>query len=262
VTRVPPREAHLLLAHVLGKTREWVMAHADAPLTPTQTEEYQALIAQAEQGVPLPYLLGHWEFFGLDFKVSPAVLIPRPETELLVERALLYKPQRVADVGTGSGIIGVTLAVKLPQARIVASDGSAEALAVAKANAEHQGVSERITFIESDLLESYPPQPFDLICANLPYIPSADLNGLAVAEHEPRLALDGGADGLDLIRRLVDQAKDFLTASGRLLLEIEYRQGQSGAALAQATFPKARIQVHKDLSGLDRLIEVSLTASD
>jgi release factor glutamine methyltransferase len=262
VTAVPPREAQLLLAHVLGKTREWVMAHADAPLTPEQTEQYKALIAQAEQGVPLPYLLGHWEFFGIDFKVSPAVLIPRPETELLVERALLYEPQRIADVGTGSGIIAVTLAVKIPQAQIVASDRSAEALAVAKANADQQGVAERINFIKSDLLESYPAQQFDLICANLPYIPSADLNGLPVAEHEPRLAFDGGADGLDLIRRLLSQAKDFLTPSGRLLLEIEYRQGETGAALAQAAFPKAQVKVHQDLSGLDRLIEVSLTVSD
>lgn len=259
MTQLSPREAQLLLANVLGRTREWVIAHPDAPLTPEQTQTYQALLAQAGAGVPLPYLLGHWEFFGLDFQVSPAVLIPRPETELLVEQALLRKPTSIADVGTGSGIIAITLAAKLPQAQVIASDLSIEALAVAQANAQHLGVAERVTFIQSDLCEAYPAQKFDLICANLPYIPSADLTDLPVAQHEPRLALDGGPDGLDLIRRLLQQAHSYLAPQGGLLLEIEYRQGPQAAALAQAAFPTAQVHIHQDLAGLDRLIAVSLT---
>jgi release factor glutamine methyltransferase len=244
---------------VLGKTREWVIAHPDAPeITPEQTEQFNALVTRAEAGVPLPYLLGHWEFFGLNFKVSSAVLIPRPETELLVERALLRKPKHIADVGTGSGIIGITLAVKLPEALVTASDVSAEALAVAQANARELGVANRITFVKSDLLESYPPERFDLICANLPYIPSGELAGLAVAEHEPRLALDGGMDGLELIRRLLGQAAGALAPSGGMLLEIEYRQGAEAARLAQAAFPEGKVQIHKDLAGLDRVVEIEL----
>ncbi len=253
---IPPRETQLLLAHVLGRPREWVIAHPDTPLTLEQTDRYHALLARAEAGVPLPYLLGHWEFFGLDFQVTPAVLIPRPETELLVELALKRRPQAIADVGTGSGIIAITLAVKLSGAQVVASDLSPEALAVASANAKQHNVTERITFLQSELLESYSAQRFDLICANLPYIPAGDLENLEVARHEPRLALDGGPDGLSLIRRLLTQAPRQLAPGGRVLLEIEYRQGQAVGALAREAFPGADIHIHQDLAGLDRVVEI------
>jgi release factor glutamine methyltransferase len=270
-TPVPRREAQLLLAHVLGKTREWVMAYPEAEITTEQREQFEALIAQAKRGVPLPYLLRHWEFFGLDFIVTPDVLIPRPETELLVERALSsikrqtsgtardqHANVKILDVGTGSGIIAVTLAAKLPEASVTAVDISTAALNIAKQNAEKHGVAERVEFIESDLLSSIESgKTFDLICANLPYIPSTDVNTLEVANHEPKLALDGGEDGLALISRLLTNAPHVLAHGGTILLEIEYRQGEAVKTFAQTIFPNATVTVHKDLAGLDRVIEIN-----
>jgi len=269
------RESSLLLAHALGKSREWVIAHPEAELTPEQRERYTALIAQAANGMPLPYLLGHWGFFGLDFLVTPDVLIPRPETELLVERAIAklqfqIPNSKLVDIGTGSGIIAVALAAKLPQAHITAADISPAALAVAKTNAEKHSVADRITFVHSDLLSSFITRPqqgvhpssFDLIVANLPYVPSADLDTLPVAKHEPRLALDGGPDGLRLIRRLLADAPKVLAPVGAILLEIEYRQGEAVAALAREAFPNAVVKVHKDLAGLDRAIEINETMNN
>ena len=190
------------------------------------------------------------------------MLIPRPETELLVERALGWlreHPDRraAADVGAGSGCIAVTLARHTPDLHVAAVDRSPAALDVTRQNARAHGVDARIDFFQADLLGSVPGS-FDLICANLPYIPSADVNGLAVARHEPRLALDGGPDGLDLIRRLLAQLPTRLSPGGLALFEIEYRQGQSATALAQAAIPAARVQILPDLSGLDRILEVAL----
>jgi release factor glutamine methyltransferase len=262
-TTIPNRESQLLLAHVLGKSREWVMAYAETEITPAQHQQFETLITRANAGEPLPYLLGHWEFFGLDFIVSPAVLIPRPETELLIERALAITSgqPRILDVGTGSGIIAVTLAAKLPTASITATDTSPAALGIAQQNAQKHGVADRITFIESDLLSSFVTQSghsvFDLLTANLPYIPSADVNTLEVTKHEPRLALDGGPDGLDLIRRLLMDAPAILAPNGAVLLEIEYRQAPTVTAHAQTAFPNACITVHKDLAGFDRVVEVN-----
>lgn len=267
-TPLPPRELQLLLAHVLNQSREWVIAHSEVELTPDQLERFKSLVAQAERGVPLPYLLGHWEFFGLDFIVTPAVLIPRPETELLVERAIILASQqsaisnpqsKILDVGTGSGIIAVTLATKLPNAQITATDLSPAALAIAKANADQHNVADRIQFIEADLLLPLfiLHCSFDIVCANLPYIPSADLATLDVVKHEPTLALDGGPDGLNLIRRLLTDAPQLLAPNGAILLEIEYRQGEAVSALAREVFPGASITVHKDLAGLDRVVEIN-----
>ncbi len=263
-TAILPRISSLLLAHVLGKSREWVFAHPEAELTAEQHERFAALAEQAASGTPLPYLLGHWEFFGLDFIVTPDVLIPRPETELLVEKALQTSKSQnpnfqIVDVGTGSGIIAVALAVKLPYAHVTATDISPAALVVAKANAEKHNVADRITFVKSDLLSSFITHrsSFNIIAANLPYIPSADLDTLAVAKHEPRLALDGGPDGLSLIRRLLTDAPKVLAPGGTIMLEIEYRQGEA-AALAREAFPDARVEVHKDLAGLDRVVEIGV----
>ena len=268
---IPQREAQLLLAHVLDKPREWVIAHPEQSLTPEQQTRFTDLTTQAANGVPLPYLLGHWEFFGLDFVVTPDVLIPRPETELLVEKSQISGTAReqhaksqnpkIVDVGTGSGIIAVTLAIKLPLAQLTATDISPAALAVAQTNAQRHHVADRITFIESDLLSASPflinHLTFDIILANLPYIPSNDLVSLAVTQHEPALALDGGPDGLGLIRRLLTEAPRLLAPGGRILLEIEYRQGAAVSALARNIFPTAQVQVHQDLAGLDRVVEVN-----
>ncbi|MBI3244484.1 MAG: peptide chain release factor N(5)-glutamine methyltransferase [Chloroflexi bacterium] len=273
INPLPHREAALLLAHTLGQSREWVLAHPEAELTPEQGERFAKLVEQAEHGVPLPYLLGQWEFFGLNFKITPDVLIPRPETELLVEKAIVISEQwavnsereqgtgdgslfTVVDVGTGSGIIAVTLAVKLPHAHIVATDISAAALDVARANAVAHGVANRVQFIHGDLLEGV--DKVNLICANLPYIPTAELETLPVARHEPALALDGGPDGLRVIERLLATAGDHLLPGGALLAETAATQGKAAASLACHYFPSARVEVHKDLAGLDRLLLIEM----
>ncbi len=246
-----------------------------------------------EAGEPLPYLLGHWEFFGLDFIVTPAVLIPRPETELMVEQALRWLQARfgtrdvsacrVVDVGCGSGCVAIALAANfrgLPRAtsrglHVTAVDLSPQALEVARRNVERHALAGRVTLVQADML---PPQPpvFDLICANLPYIPSAKLDDLSVARWEPRSALDGGPDGLALIRRLLQQAAErlaerspapvFGAGGGLLLLEIELSQGMAVALLARQAFSRweeqggnVQVDVLPDLAGLDRLVRVEIS---
>jgi release factor glutamine methyltransferase len=183
------------------------MAHPEIP-DQAQLDPEQA-VCRFENGEPLPYILGHWEFLGIEFGITPEVLIPRPETELLVEKAIAWlqeSPVRrtVADVGTGSGIIAVSVAVHIPDAQVLATDISYQALRVARANARKFDVSSRIDFIQCDILPQHPdPLPtqghFDLICANLPYIPTESLHRLPIYQREPTIALDGGEDGLDLL---------------------------------------------------------------
>lgn len=258
----PRLTAEALVAHVSGLTRAQVLARPERVLNPLECDRLHRLVARAADGEPLAYLLGTREFFGLDFEVTPAVLVPRPETESLVELALdvlggvVSADLHVIDVGTGSGIIGVTLAQRRPNVRVTALDVSPAALAVARRNAARHGVPERVRFLEQDLLDPV-PQPADMICANLPYIPAADVDVLPVSRHEPRLALDGGADGLDVIRRLVVQSIDVLKPGGVLLLEIEARQGPAVAALCAAAFPGSTVRVVRDLAGLDRVVQVT-----
>jgi release factor glutamine methyltransferase len=253
-------ETQVLLAHVLEKPRAWVLAHPETVLTPRQQRLLTRLLGDLAMGTPLPYLTGQQEFFGLAFEVSPAVLIPRPETELLVERALEWlgrypERRRAADVGTGSGCIAVSLAHHVPDLRILAVDRSWDALRVARRNAALHQVAQRITFIQDDLL-SAAAGPFDLVCANLPYIPSHNLSTLPVAAFEPHLALDGGPDGLLFVSPLLADAPRWLAPGGRLLLEIQFDQGEAVTALAQAHLPGAQIAVCADLAGLPRLVEI------
>lgn len=262
------RDAQLLLAHVMGHPRAWLLAHLETHLTQPQLDSANQAFARLEAGEPLPYLLGHWEFYGLDFDITPDVLIPRPETELLVEKAIRWlnaAPERrtVADVGTGSGIIAATIAMHVPGVNILATDISRAALKVAKHNAEKFKVTHRIDFLQCDLLPQHiNPLPteshFDLICANLPYIPTNTLHGLPIFGREPTLALDGGADGLDLYRRLMLLSIDWLAPKGSLLLEIEATQGIQALNMAYDLFSEATIQLHKDLAGHDRLLEIHL----
>ena len=260
VSETPGLDAQVLLAAVSGRRRAWALAHPEARLTVEQTAALEAALLRLEGGEPLPYVLGKWEFYGLEFALSPAVLIPRPETELLVEQALGWlraHPGRrwAADVGTGSGCIAVALAVNIPDLKILASDLSAEALQLAGDNARRHEVRERLSLVQADLL---PPagRSFDLICANLPYVPSRELMGLKVSAHEPLLSLDGGPDGLDLIRRLLGGAPESLAPGGLLLLEIEASQGPASLELARAAFPSAALEVLPDLAGFDRLVKV------
>jgi len=256
----PALEAQVLLAHVLVQPRAWVIAHPEFLLSNEQDEQLHTLLAQRLQGVPLPYLLGHWEFFGLDFMLNPQVLIPRPETELLVEEALQWMRERsqklhAVDVGAGSGCIAVSLAKNAPDLTITGIDISRPALAVARQNVLRHGVREQVHLLQGDLLQACRGR-FDLVCANLPYIPSQTLAGLEVARREPRLALDGGPDGLRLIERLLTQAAMRMAPGGLLLLEIESGQGESAAELAFRLFAKAAIRVLPDLSGKPRLLKI------
>ncbi len=258
-------DAQVLLAHVLDKPRTWVVAHPEAEIPPEYQERLNEAVQRLEEGEPLPYILGYWEFYARRFEVTPQVLIPRPETELLVEHALhwLHRfPRRrwVADVGTGSGCIAVSLAAEIRDVQIVATDISLPALRVARRNAIRHGVQDRVHLLQCDLLPLPPTDfayhRFDLICANLPYIPAPILMQLTVARHEPLLALNGGPDGLNLIRRLLKLAPAWLAPGGMLLMEIEASQGAAVLSLAYDTFESARIQLHTDYAGRDRLLEV------
>ena len=274
----------VLLAHVTGRNRAWLFAHPEANLTPEQEQAFQQARQRFEQGEPLPYILGHWEFYGLDFHVTPEVLIPRPETELLIESALAWvrmrsQPEaglRILDLCTGSGIIPVTLATVLPNAGIVATDISPAALAVARLNAEKHGLGGRIRFYEADLFEvrnsitdnrysgldirianneSRIPT-FELIVSNPPYIPTETLHGLDVYGREPTLALDGGPDGMVVTRRLLAESKRYLAEGGAIRVEIEAGQGKIALETAKSHFPGAKVQIYKDLAGLDRLLAI------
>jgi release factor glutamine methyltransferase len=263
-TEQPALEATLLLAFATGLTKEWVLAHPEAVLTVPQAETAESLIQKRIEGQPLPYLIGRWEFYGLEFKISPHVLIPRPETEILVETALEWlrtNPDRThaLDVGTGSGCIGITLAFNVHTLMVIGGDISAEALVIARQNAEFHEVSERTAFYQGDLAHPLSGS-FDLICANLPYIPSQMLAGLDVVKTEPVQALDGGPDGMLHISRLLEDAKR-ITASGALLLfEIEAGQGKTSQMAARELFPDAKIAVLPDLAGLDRVLKIQLPA--
>jgi len=261
-------DASVLLAHILEKSRSWVLAHPELVLSEEQQMKLTDALMRLEKGEPFPYVLGHWEFFGMDFDITPDVLIPRPETELLVEKAIAWlqaSPARrtVADIGTGSGAIAVSIAVNVPVGYILATDISQDALQVAQRNAGKFNVGERVDFVQCDLLPAQPEmvatgQDLDLICANLPYIPSETLHKLPIYGREPTLALDGGEDGLDLLRRLMKLAPEWLAPNALILLEIEATRGAQALSLAHDIFSEAEIHLHQDLTGLDRLLEIAL----
>lgn len=258
----PYQAALILLAHVLQKTKTWVLAHPETHLNPDQKTQLEALVQRLQAGEPLPYLTGKQAFFGLDFAVSPAVLIPRPETELLVEEALDWLDghpgaTHALDVGTGSGCIAVSLATRKPWLSINATDLSAEALKLAEQNAETNHVRDQIMFEQADLMPSV-DQSFDLVCANLPYIPTNKLEEVNTLGFEPTLALDGGVDGLRLIRRLLELLPSRINAPALILLETEATLGAETLALANQTFPRADVRLLPDLAGRDRLVRIEI----
>ncbi len=272
VTDSPDLDAQVLLAHLTGKPRTWLAAHPDSPLSDLELASAREAVSKLIAGTPLPYILGHWEFFGLDFEITPDVLIPRPETELLVEQALLwlqsrpatnFSSLRAADVGTGSGCIAVSLAHHVRDLRVLATDLSLPALEVARHNALRHNVANRVDFVQCDLLPPHPaPLPteshFDVICANLPYIPTKTLEHLPIFGREPTLALNGGNDGLDPIRHLLKIAPEWLAPDGLILLEIEAGQGMAAVSLAYDSFDKATINLRRDLAGKERLVAIRL----
>ena len=267
-TDTPALDASVLLAHIIARPRTWVMAHPEFTLTTEQQNHLDDSLERLERGESFPYVLGHWEFFGREFDITPDVSIPRPETELLVEKALAWledSPVRrtVADVGTGSGVIAVSIAVNMPDAYVLATDISHEALEVARNNARKFDALHRIDFVQCDLLPGHvaslaTERHFDLICANLPYIPTATLNSLPIFEREPTLALDGGEDGLALIRRLLQIGPEWLAPNGMMLLEVESTRGIQALNYACDLFSEATIHLHQDLAGQDRLLEINL----
>jgi release factor glutamine methyltransferase len=258
----PRLDAELLLAHVLGVERIYLYAHFDQPLTQSERDAYRALVKRRAAREPVAQILGKKEFYGRPFCVSREVLTPRPETEHLVDAALEWvrgralEAPRLVDVGTGSGIIAVTLALELPSARVWGTDTSAPALAVARANAAALGVAERVTLCEGDLLSPLVEQaPFDAVVANLPYLDPAGRADLEpeVRDFEPASALFADEQGVATLRRLVTAVGPRLTAGGLLALEIGAEQRQRVEALLGET-GFSGIETRRDLQGLDRVV--------
>jgi len=253
------REAGSLLAFLLDKDRTFILSHADDGISAEQFTLFQEFLDSRAQGEPSQYITGRQEFYGLEFEVTPDVLIPRPETELLVETALKLIASEadvlLCDVGTGSGCIAVTLLKQLPTARVVALDVSAAALEIAKRNAARHGVTDRIEFVLSDCFASLDQQHFDLMVSNPPYVAEAAVATLQreVRDFEPRVALTAGADGLDVIRPLLKEAKDYLKPRGYLLFEIGFDQHAAVAALIDPQNWEL-LDIHQDLQGIPRTV--------
>lgn len=259
----PRLDAEVLLADLLGVSRAGLIARLHDTVPRDVFKAFQGRIARRERGEPVAYILGRKAFYGREFLVDARVLIPRPETELLVERALALLAEtpapRIADIGTGSGCIAITLAAERPDALVIATDVSEGALAVARANAERHGVADRVDFRRGSLLEPL-DAPVHLIVANLPYVGTEEMRVLApdVATYEPHVALFAGPDGLALIRELLAQVSPaVLLPGGAIVLEIGYAQGAAVAQLARERWPEAQVVVHRDLAGLDRVVEIA-----
>ncbi len=256
-------DAEVLARWVLGWDRAAYLARWREPAPPGFEEPFESLVARRRLREPVARITGRREFWGLDFEVAPAVLVPRPESELLVETALARLGDRaarweIADVGTGSGCLAVALARELPRARVAATDICPDALEVARRNAARHGAADRVAFRRADLLDGL-PGPFDLIVSNPPYVPDAVIDTLApeVRRHEPAAALRGGPDGLDTVRRLVTATASRLRAGGWLVIEIG--AGQSGEAADIGREAGMRtVAVHPDLQGIPRSVVMQL----
>jgi release factor glutamine methyltransferase len=279
ISETPRLDAELLLAHVLGWGRARLLAEGRLALTEAQASVFRDLVARRAALEPVAYLIGHKEFFGIDFLIDRRALMPRPETELLVELTLGFARRRtkddrrptstidgqplvvggrpsvvIADVGTGSGVIAVALALHLPEVQIAALDISPDALALARQNVERHGLAGRVRLLRGNLLDPL-AAPVDLIVSNPPYTILAEIDE-GVRRYEPHQALDGGADGLDVYRRLLNQAPAKLRPGGAVLLEIGATQAAAVTDLARRAFPDATISVHRDLAGHDRVVVV------
>lgn len=257
----PRLDAEVILAHALGTSRVMLYARFDQPLQPEELAKIRSLVARRARREPIAYLTQEREIYSMAFEVSPAVLIPRPDTETLIEACLAgltgVEAPRIVDVGTGSGCIALVLAKNLPSADVTGIDVSPEALTVASRNRERHGLTDRVQLIEGDLLTSAPEtlRGLDLIVANLPYIASGQISTLMrdVRDFEPHLALDGGNDGLDLIRRLVPEALERLRPGGFLALEIGWDQRvRVETILSEAGY--ADVQSLVDPGGQDRVV--------
>ncbi len=254
-------EAELLLAHALGWKRIDLYARFDHVPDEAALGQFRELVRARARRVPAKYLIGRCEFLGLDLVVDPRVMIPRPETELLVEQALLRlgedQDATIADLGTGSGAVAIVIAARRPKARVVATDISAEALEVARENVARHGLGERIELRQGDWFAALREgEAFDLVVSNPPYVATADLEAAMpeVRDHEPRRALDGGPQGLDALRVVVRGAPEWLKAGGWLLVEIGFGQRQAVEALAHQSEAYDAVEVTADFQGIDRVV--------
>lgn len=258
------RDAETLLLHQTGENRAWLMTHLDDDLAGSGATDYEALLDRRGKGEPIQYILGECEFYGMPFRVTPDVLIPRSETELLVEKAVQVLPAfdrgrtgcspRVLDVGTGSGAIAISIAHDWPNAMVTAVDCSAAALQAARSNAERLGFAEQIRFLEGDLLAPVTGERFDLVVSNPPYVPARDRDSIAVEvrDFEPAVALFAGDDGLSVYRRLIPASYEVLARGGYLALEIGYGQADMVRDLLQTTGFE-HVEFTSDLQGILRV---------
>jgi release factor glutamine methyltransferase len=274
----PRLNAELLMMFILGRDRSYLFAHPERELSAPEQEEYEEVINQRARGCPTQYITGHQEFWGLDLLVSPAVLIPRPETEHLVETALelvqsYYQEHqavdfpliRILDVGSGSGAIALALASELPKAEIHGCDISEDALEMARINAARLGLGSRVLFRKSDLLETYTGDtPFDLMVANPPYVGESEADKVQkqVREFEPKIAIFCGQDGMDVYRRLIPQAREHLRAGGWLVMEIGYSSEAKVKELLASQAGWSSVQTNADLQGIPRVVAAKKNVSD
>ena len=255
------REAGSLLSFVIGKDRTFLISHSDGSLELAELDRFREVVARRAEGEPLQYITGVQDFYGREFRVTPDVLIPRPETELLVEAALEVMAGVVApsicDVGTGSGCIAVTLLCERTDARAIAVDVSEAALKIAAQNAQMLGAGERIEFKISDCFDGLEKTKFDLVVSNPPYVAAAVIAGLQreVRDHEPLVALSPGADGLSVIRRLLQQGPAFLKTDGHLIMEIGFDQGEAVQTLIDPEL-WSLVEIRPDLQSIPRIVVV------
>ncbi len=253
-------DSRVILSLVLGKSQSWLFAHPEENLSPEQKSQFEKYLSELEGGTPLPYLIGEWEFFTLKFRVTPDTIIPRPETELLVDTALKWlklhpDKNNMIEIGTGTGCIPISIAVNDTKVHITAVDISHAALKIAKENTHSHDVQNRINFLNSDLFANVEGK-YDLICSNPPYVPTQTLHDLGIFEIEPTIAMDGGEDGLRIIEKILSSASAYLLPHGLILIEIESSQGEEVQKIASQYFPSAEIHVKKDLAGHDRLLVI------
>ena len=259
-------EAELLVGHVMGMSRTQLYTEPERSLTTAEAEALRGTLRRRLDREPAAYILGHCGFCGIDLYVDRHTLIPRPETELLVEKAIelarrmwdVEQQMSVADIGTGCGAIAISLALALPQAKIYATDISASALRLADANCRRHAVSGRVELLQGDLLEPL-PEAVDVIVANLPYVRRDEFSYLSqeIRDFEPEIALAGGDDGLDKIRQMLEQLPGKLNSRAGILLEIGQGQSRAVADLIGRTFPRASIELIRDPAGIDRLVRAA-----
>lgn len=255
-------EGEILLRHVLGMNRAQLYTDLDRDLGTKQQKTLNQLLKRRQHGEPSAYITGHREFYGLDFRVDRNVLIPRPETELLVELAIKLAQEhpilKIADIGTGCGAITISLAINLPQATVYAIDISVAALEMARYNCARYGVADGVVLLQGDLLEPL-DETVDMIVANLPYVREADIPQRGSLSYEPALALNGGKDGLEKIKIICWQAAKKLNKDGFLLIETGEGQAEKVVNILCKAFPAPSIEVHKDLASIERVVSLRLT---